>query len=95
MVGGAVGSAVEETNVNNDGNLDSGVRVSSGVMVGVVVGAVGGALNGVKQGRLLESARCDWSCKSQPQKCESGRSRPDLHFFGKSVIGLVNRGSQL
>ena len=64
MVGGAVGSAVEENNVNDDGHLDSGVRESSGVMVGVVVGAVGGALNGVKQGRLLESARRDWSCES-------------------------------
>ena len=65
MVGGAVGSAVEETNVNNDGHLDSGVRESSGVMLGVVVGVVGGALNGVKQGRLLvESVRRDWSCES-------------------------------
>jgi len=64
VVGGAVGSAVEETNVTDDGNLDSGVRVSSGVMVGVVVGVVGDALNGVNQGRLLESVRLDWSCKS-------------------------------
>ena len=87
MVGGAVGSAVEETNVNNDGNLDSGVRVSSGVMVGVVVGAVGGALNGVKQGRLLESARRDWSCGSQLQKHKSGRDRTCI-FLGslRSVL---------
>ena len=50
MVGGAVGSAVEETNVNDDGHLDSGVRESSGVMVGVVVRAVGGTLDGIKVG---------------------------------------------
>ena len=67
--------------------------MSSGVMVGVVVGAVGGALNGVKQGRLLESARRDWSCKSQLRTHTKMqvRSRPDLCFFGKSAIGLANQ----